>query len=66
LHKEWVIKALNAGKHVLCEKPLGLNAEEAQAMQQVSKKQQRHLMEAVMYRYTDRGKCQGSWHPRLI
>lgn len=54
LHKEWVIKALNAGKHVLCEKPLGLNAEEAQAMQQASKKQQRHLMEAVMYRYTDR------------
>lgn len=54
LHKEWVIKALNAGKHVLCEKPLGLNAAEAQEMQQVAEKNQRHLMEGFMYRYTDR------------
>ncbi|WP_213992431.1 Gfo/Idh/MocA family oxidoreductase [Sodalis sp. dw_96] len=54
LHKQWVIKALKAGKHVLCEKPLGLTAAEAQEMQQVAEAHQRILMEAFMYRYTDR------------
>ncbi|MGL5969270.1 MAG: Gfo/Idh/MocA family protein [Kluyvera sp.] len=54
LHKEWVIRALEAGKHVLCEKPLGLTAAEAQEMQQVARKHNRLLMEAFMYQYTDR------------
>ncbi|XBS69883.1 Gfo/Idh/MocA family oxidoreductase [Acerihabitans sp. KWT182] len=54
LHKEWVIKALAAGKHVLCEKPLGLTAAQAQEMRQAAVKHQRLLMEAFMYRYTDR------------
>ncbi|HDG1683725.1 TPA: Gfo/Idh/MocA family oxidoreductase [Kluyvera ascorbata] len=54
LHKEWVIRALEAGKHVLCEKPIGLTADEAREMQQVAKQQNRLLMEAFMYQYTDR------------
>lgn len=32
LHKEWVVRAADAGKHVLCEKPLGLDAEECKEM----------------------------------
>lgn len=54
LHKEWVIRALEAGKHVLCEKPIGLTADEAREMQQVAKLHNRLLMEAFMYQYTDR------------
>lgn len=54
LHKEWVIRALEAGKHVLCEKPIGLTAAEAREMQQVAARHDRLLMEAFMYQYTDR------------
>ncbi len=54
LHKEWVIRSLEVGKHVLCEKPIGLTADEAREMQQVAKQQNRLLMEAFMYQYTDR------------
>ena len=54
LHKEWVIRALEAGKHVLCEKPIGLTADEAREMQQVAQQHNRLLMEAFMYQYTDR------------
>lgn len=54
LHKEWVLRALEAGKHVLCEKPIGLTAAEAQEMQQAAVQYNRLLMEAFMYQYTDR------------
>ncbi len=54
-HLEWVSKALQAGKHVLCEKPLGLNAFETRAMFETAEKNGRLLIEAVW----------GRWHPRF-
>jgi len=52
LHVPWAIKALKAGKHVLCEKPIGLNAAEAQELLEASRKFPRlKVMEAFMYRY---------------
>ncbi len=51
LHCEWAIKALEAGKHVLCEKPLASNAEEARQMAAAAKKADRRLFEAFHYRY---------------
>lgn len=52
LHVPWAIKALKAGKHVLCEKPLGLNAVEAQKLLEASRKFPRlKVMEAFMYRH---------------
>ena len=52
LHKEWVIKALDAGKHVLCEKPLGLNLKEVQEMFEAAEKNHVLLMEAYAYLHT--------------
>ena len=49
LHKEWVIKALKAGKNVLCEKPIGLNADETREMYSTAEKNQVLLMEAYAY-----------------
>jgi predicted dehydrogenase len=52
LHVPWTIKALEAGKHVLCEKPIALNAEEAQHLLDTSKKYpDLKVMEAFMYRF---------------
>lgn len=49
LHKEWVIKALQAGKHVLCEKPMGLCADEIREMHDTARTCGKHLMEAYAY-----------------
>lgn len=54
-HIEWVTKSLEAGKHVLCEKPLGLNAIETAAMFDIAARNGRLLIEAVW----------GRWHPRF-
>ena len=54
-HKEWVLAALNAGKHVLCEKPLAMNASEVGTMLDAATRNNRLLVEAVWTR----------WQPRM-
>ena len=49
LHKPWVIRALRAGKHVLCEKPLALDAGEVREMFEAARENGVILMEAYAY-----------------
>ncbi|HKJ00920.1 MAG TPA: Gfo/Idh/MocA family oxidoreductase [Longimicrobiales bacterium] len=55
LHREWVLRAAAAGKHILCEKPLGLTEEECREMADAAAGVGVTLMEAFMYRF----------HPRM-
>jgi predicted dehydrogenase len=54
-HLPWTLAALRAGKHVLCEKPLGMTAEEVEQMQAAAAAADRLVVEASWYR----------WHPRV-
>ena len=49
-HAEWVIKAAEAKKRILCEKPISMNHAEAAAMAEAARKNDVFLMEAFMYR----------------
>ena len=51
MHIEWIVRALEAGKHVLCEKPLSRHAEQVERAYEVARDAKRVLMEGFMYRH---------------
>jgi predicted dehydrogenase len=51
LHAEWAVKAVEAGKYVLCEKPLALSVDEVDAIKYAAHKHGRVVAEALMYRH---------------
>jgi len=61
LHAEWSIRALQAGKHVLCEKPFAISLAEVDAMIAASRAAGRALAEAFMYRHHPQTKLAGEW-----
>jgi predicted dehydrogenase len=61
LHREWTVKFLEAGKHVLCEKPLALSLDEVDDMIAASQTSNCVLAEAFMYRHHPQTKLMGEW-----
>ena len=62
LHVPWSIKSLEAGKHVLCEKPIALTSEEAESLKEEAEKYpDLKIMEAFMYRYHPQWQQTKSW-----
>ncbi len=55
MHREWTVRAAQAGKHVLCEKPIALSSDECDAMAAAAAEAGVVCMEAFMYRF----------HPRI-
>ena len=56
MHVEWSIKSLEAGKHVLCEKPLTRHPDEVNEAFDVAERTGRHLSEAFMWRHNPQTK----------
>jgi len=60
LHVEWSIRALEAGKHVLCEKPLSRRPQDVERAFDVAEQSDRLLMEAFMYRHNPQTSSAGA------
>jgi len=54
IRKEWVIRTAQAGKHILCEKPCGVNSAEVQAMLEACDKHRVQFMDGVMFMHSRR------------